>query len=97
MEKSRTGKKPDINQKPAKKEFSRADYYAAYAEVVTPEVFKQVTKVMVKQAKKGDRELQKYIHDRYLGRPSDSLDVTSEGQAIAMQVYVPARRERDDS
>lgn len=68
---------------------------AAVFKVMTPEKIDQLLNIMLGLAEEGDREAARYLLDRVLGRPTESVDMSSQGEKLDVKVYIPARRERD--
>ncbi len=90
-------KKPGEKHGRPTKEMTRQKLQDVYDSIVTPKVFGEITEKMVNLALGGDRDLQKYIHDRGIGRPRDSLDITSGEEKLTMQLYLPEKKARNDN
>lgn len=65
--------------------------------VIDAKTLKDLLKSLKDIALDGDREAARYLVDRVLGRPTESVDLTSQGDKMSVEVYIPSRRPRDDA
>lgn len=92
--------KPGQKAKPSgrkPRELSREDVAAIWHDVFNEKRLRDVfTRLHDVAIEKENPELLRYIVDRGLGRPKEAVDLTTDGQAMQMQVYIPERRKRED-
>lgn len=82
--------------KKEEKEFNRQAYFDAFYSVFTPDAQRKVAKKLLDKALKGDKSLLQYVHDRLLGRPAESMDITTGGNAINVQLFIPEKNVKEE-